>query len=151
MTPLSDKSQEATLRRRIETQGFLGLSDEELRALAPWMRFTPLANALLVAVGVLADSAWVLAAGAVLMLWGAVWSRHPFDAFYNHVISALEGTPRLPRCSRRRLTYFLLMLMMGAAAWFLHEHQRAWAYGLGGMMVALLCLLAFTQICIASE
>jgi len=146
-----EESPEAKFRRRVETQGFRGLTDEELRALAPWMRFTPLANALLVAVGVLADTAAVLAAGALLMLWGAIFSRHPFDAFYNHVISALEGTPRLPHCARRRLTYFLLMVMMGATAGFLHAGLRGWAYALGGAMVALLALLAFTQICVASE
>jgi hypothetical protein len=146
-----EESSEARLRRRIETQGFRGLTDEEIRALVPWMRFTPLANALLVAVGVLADSSAVLAAGALLMLWGAFTSRHPFDAFYDHVISALEGTPRLPNCARRRLTYLLSMAMMGATAGLLHAGLRGWAFGVGGAMVALLCLLAFIQICVASE
>jgi hypothetical protein len=146
-----EETPEARLRRRIETQGFRGLNDEELRALAPWMRFTPLANALLVAVGVLADSAAVLAAGALLMLWGAVTSRHPFDAFYNHVISALEGTPLLPHCPRRRLTYALAGGVMGATAWLLHAGHRGWAFGLAGLMIAMLSLLAFTQICVASE
>jgi hypothetical protein len=146
-----DESSEARLRRRIETQGYRGLTDAELRALAPWMRFTPLANALLVAVGALADSAEVLAAGALLMLWGAVTSRHPFDAFYNHVISTLEGTPLLPHCPRRRLTYALAAGFMAATAWLLHAGHRGWSFGLAGLMIAIFGLLAFTQIFVASE
>lgn len=149
--PLHPEEPEAKLRRRVETQGFRGLSDEELRALAPWMRFTPLANALLVAVGVLADAWGVLAAGALLSLWGAFTSRHPFDAFYNHVISSLEGTPRLPRCPRRRLTYALATVFLGLVAVLLYTGHRAWGIGLGAMMIALFSLLAFTQICVASE
>jgi hypothetical protein len=144
--PLEDR-----LRRRVETQGFRGLDDDQLKALAPWLRFTPLANAVLVAVGALAGTWGVLAAGAALALWGTIFSRHPFDAFYNQVIAPLEQAPPLPPCPRRRLTYALMTAGMSAAAWLIFSGERAWALAFAGLMVIMLCVLAFTQICIASE
>ena len=39
----------AEARRRLEVQGFLGLSDEELCTVRPLMRFTPALNTMAVA------------------------------------------------------------------------------------------------------
>ena len=83
-------------RRRLEIQGFIGLSDESLREVGPWLRFTPALCTGIVMIGtVLALPAllWVL---VPIALFGAVFPRHPFDYIYNIGLRRLTGTRPLP-------------------------------------------------------
>jgi hypothetical protein len=62
-----------TTRRRLEVQGFLGLSDAELLDVGPWMRFTPSRNFVLTMAGTATGSVPLLVGLAVSMAVGALW------------------------------------------------------------------------------
>lgn len=140
------------LRRRIEAQGYSGLSDEDLRALDPWLRFTPFLFGLLTALATIAKSPVSLFALAVFSATGALLRRHPFDALYNFVIRPIEGSPRLPPSSgRRRVLYGLHGALVALAALaFLKGHAQA-APTIGWALAAESAWLAAHQISVLSE
>ena len=132
--------QPRTLRRRLEVQGFLGMSDTELMSVGRWMRFTPSCN--------LAVTLLATATGRVWWLVGLA----PFDLLYNTLIRPLTGTNRLPRSGvRRKITFVVGALWLGAtAASFASGHPGA-GYAFGFLMAALILPLATVQVCVLSE
>ncbi|MBT3307677.1 MAG: hypothetical protein HN377_14510, partial [Alphaproteobacteria bacterium] len=66
------------VRRRLNIQGFRSLGDDAAAQVAPWMRFTPTANVVLVAVGTALGSPLVTGIAALMMAIGALTSAHPF-------------------------------------------------------------------------
>ena len=91
-----------TLRRNIEAQGFLGLDDESLVALDPWLRLMPFLSCLTVVLSTLLASPLILGGCAVITLTGAVFPRHPVDHLYHLFIRNLEASPALPPTPVRR-------------------------------------------------
>ena len=140
------------LRRRIEAQGFTGLSDEQIRKLDPWIRFTPFVNALMAVLASLRVSAGLFGFLGMMSLLGVVLPQHPFSVFYNHSIRLLEGTPKVPRSALRRRIVFLvvglLALSAGASLATGHTHLGL-ALGLG--LAALQGFVAAHQLCVISE
>jgi hypothetical protein len=140
-----------TTRRRLETQGFLGLSDADLAEVGPWLRLTPAVCAVFMGLGTALGSTailWGLAAPALL---GAVFPVHPFDLVYNAGLRRLTGTRRLPRSGLpRRFACGM------AAAWLLVTGAAFWAdaaaagYLLGGVLTAVAALVSLTHVCIPS-
>ena len=141
----------STTRNRIETQGFLGLSDETLRQVGPWLRLAPGICAAWVAVGTILGSAWVLWALVPFAVAGAIMSGHPFDVLYNYGARFLTGGPRLPKYGAPK--HFACAVgaawvaSTGAAFYF---GQAYLGYALGGSMVVAAALPAITDFCIPS-
>lgn len=142
----------STIRRRLEVQGFLGLTDDELKAVGPWMRFTPVLNLTFTAMATALSSVPLLVGLAILMAAGAIMPVHPFDALYNGLVRRITRTQPLPKSGVRRQIVFAvgavwLLLTTGA---FLSGMPAA-GYILGGLMAVLIAPLATIHLCVLSE
>ena len=140
------------LRRRVENQGFAGLSDDQLRELEPWLRFTPFLTGLFAALGTLGKFHLPLFALAAVSVLGVVLPRHPFDYLYNHFIRHFENSPPLPPSpGLRRFVYGLQAVVIAAAAWGFSMGYTRTAHTLGWAIAAEAAWLAAHQISIVSE
>jgi hypothetical protein len=74
----------AIIRSRIEAQGFIGFSDEDLSPINYWLRFSPAICMTWTALGVVPATPLVLWALVPFAVLGGVFKSHPFDVFYNH-------------------------------------------------------------------
>ncbi len=138
-------------RRRLETQGFVGLDDDTLAAAAPWLRLAPALCATICAVGTILASPpvlWALAATAGL---GAILPFHPFDLVYSLGLRRLTGSRRLPAngVPRRFACGVGFVWLLATGALFATSWMVA-GYLLGGAFVATASLVATTHICIPS-
>jgi hypothetical protein len=141
-----------TIRRRLEVQGFLGLTDDELKAIGPWMRFTPVLNLSFTVIATALSSIPLLVGLAILMAAGAIMPIHPFDVLYNGLVRRITRTPPLPKSGvRRRIVFAVgaswLLLIAGA---FLFGKSVV-GYLLGGLMAVLIAPLATIHFCVLSE
>lgn len=125
-------------RRLVEMQGFLGLADDELPRLEPWLRFAPAICAAWAAVATSVGSTTGLLALAAIAVMGAMLSRHPFDAVYNQGIRRVSGAPPIPRYGAPR------RFACAVAAVWLTGTAAAFAAGAPGLGVAL--GMAFTGV-----
>jgi hypothetical protein len=141
-----------TIRRRLEVQGFLGMSDAELVEVGRWTRFTPACNLAITVAATAAGSVWLLAGLAVVMAVGALAPAHPFDVLYNALIRPATGTNPLPRSgARRKITFLVGALWLGATAVLFAGGHRSSGYVLGFLMAVLIVPLATVQVCLLSE
>jgi hypothetical protein len=139
------------LRKRIEVQGYTGLSDEEILELDPWLRFTPFLSGVIAVLSTFMGAYYLLFALAAFFLLGAAFSRHPFDVFYNGFIRSLENSPRLPVSpARRRVVYGILAVLSFIAALCFIVGHRPWGTSLGWLLSGYLALIAAQQICMIS-
>jgi len=84
------------IRKRLETQGFLGLDDEALAQVGPWLRWSPAWCTVFMAAGTVLASPGILWGLALTAAAGVVLPNHPFDYVYNHGVRRLTGTRPLP-------------------------------------------------------
>ena len=142
----------STIRQRLEVQGFLGLTDEELKAIGPWMRFTPTLNFTLTVISTVLSSVPLLVGLAILMSAGAIMPFHPFDALYNYFVRHITRTRPLPKSGvRRRIVFAIgnMWLLLTAVAFLLGI--SATGYILGGLMAIFIAPLAIIHFCVLSE
>ncbi len=92
----SRKTLSPAARRRLETQGFLGLPDELLAEIGPWLRFSPAIYLVWAGTGVLARSPEILMAMVPLLVAGGLARSFPLDAIYDRWIRRRLGAPSLP-------------------------------------------------------
>ena len=141
----------STIRRRLEDQGFLGLTDDELKTVGPWMRFTPVLNLTFTALATALSSAPLLVGLAILMAAGSIMPIHPFDALYNGLVRRVTRTQPLPKSGVRRRIVFAVgaaWLLLTAGA-FSFGMSKA-GYVLGGLMAVLIVPLATVHLCVLS-
>jgi hypothetical protein len=142
----------STIRRRLEIQGFLGLTDDELKVIGPWMRFTPVLNFTFTVIATALSSVPLLVGLAILMAAGAIMPAHPFDALYNGLVRRMTRTQPLPKSGVRRRIVFAV-----GAAWLLLTTgaflfgMSVVGYVLGGLMAVLIAPLATIHFCVLSE
>lgn len=149
--PARPHGEGAVLLRRLRARGFALESEEEAFRVAPWLRFTPMMQALLFGLSTLTGSAGVLWGMAVVLSVGLVTGHHPFDALYSGVIRPLEKSPELPPCPvRRRMVFLVGVVWCLVTAWAFSRGHRTTGYVLGGLMSASTALLAGTHICLPS-
>lgn len=139
------------MRRRVEAQGFVGLDDETLADVGPWLRLAPGICMTWAAVATITTSAtafWVLVPFAAL---GAILPGHPFDVVYNYGIRRALRRPRLPRYSApRRFACGVATVWLAAAALAFQSGATTLGYILGGSLVVAAALPTFTDFCIPS-
>ena len=142
----------STIRQRLEVQGFLGLTDDELKTIGPWMRFTPVLNLTITVIATVLSSIPLLLGLTILMVAGAIMPIHPFDALYNNLFRRLIHTQSLPRSGFRRRIVFAVgatWLLLTTGAFFFG--LSGLGYVLGGLMAVLIAPLAIIHFCVLSE
>jgi hypothetical protein len=142
----------STIRQRFEVQGFLGLTDNELKAIGPWMRFTPVLNLTFTVIATALSSIPLLVGLMILMAAGVIMPIHPFDALYNNLVRRITHTQPLPKSGGRRRIVFAV-----GAVWLLlttGAFLSGWSgvgYVLGGLMAAFIAPLATIHFCVISQ
>ena len=140
------------IRRRLEVQSFLGLTDDELKSIGPWIRFTPVLNLTFMVIATALSSIPLLAGFAIIMAAGAVMPVHPFDVLYNYLVRRITRTQPLPKSGVRRRIVFTIgavWLLLTIVA-FLYVSPAA-GYIIGGLMAAFIVPLAAVHLCVLSE
>lgn len=141
----------ATIRSRLEAQGFRSLDDETLAEIGPWMRWSPAICAVVMATGTILASPPVLWGLAGIALLGAVFPRHPFDLLYNHGVRHLTRTrPLPPHGPQRRFACGLATVWLAGTGLAFHQGALTLGYVLGGVLTAVAALVAVTHFCIPS-
>ena len=141
-----------TLRQRLEVQGFLGLTDNELKTIGPWMRLTPTLNLIFTVIATALSSIPLLVGLTILMALGAIMPIHPFDALYNYLVRRITGTQPLPKSGVRRQIIFAvgaIWLLLTTVAFLFGMSEVG--YVLGGLMAILISPLAIVHFCVLSE
>jgi len=142
----------AIVRRRVEVQGFSGLTTAEMQTVGSWLRITPALNLVFNTLGTVLRSPTLLLSLSALMVLGALLPVHPWDMLYNGVVRQLTKTQPLPRGGwRRRLTFALGAVWLCVTAWAFATGRTTVGYVLGGVMSFLMLLLATMHFCIVSE
>jgi hypothetical protein len=138
----------ATVRERIQAQGFCGLDDETYAQINYPLRLAPAICMVWAAVGTALGSPTILWALVPFAALGAILPGHPFDVLYNHGLRYLFGTPALPRYgTRRRLACAVATTWLIVAAWALQAGMPVVGTIAGGSVAAGTLLQVSTGIC----
>lgn len=147
----NDPSRLATLRRRVELQGFLGLDDDTLARVGPWLRLSPAICATWVAVGLVLWSPALVLGLVPMAALGALLRNHPFDLVYDRLVRPRTGGPRIPRypAPRRFACGVGSLWLLGLAAAM--ASGPGWLARLLGLAFVVIALIqATTDFCIPS-
>lgn len=138
----------ATIRERIQAQGFCGLDDATYEKINYPLRIAPAICMVWTAVGTALGSPAILLALAPFGALGAILPGHPFDVLYNHGLRYLFGSPALPRYgTRRRLACAVATTWLIAAASAFQAGMPVVGSIAGGAVVAGTLLQVSTGIC----
>ena len=138
----------ATARKRLEIQGFIGLSDDEVRMFNYWLRLAPAICLAWIVLGVSSGSGLILGLLIPFELLGAITKGHPFDLIYNHAIRHWFGLPKLPEYGvPRRFAFLMASMMTGITATLFALGISNVPYFLGGMMMLVASLQVVTGLC----
>ena len=141
----------STTRRRIEAQGYLGLSDATLAEVGPWLRLSPAICMVWVAIATYFESVNALLVLIPFAALGIFLPWHPFDAIYNLGVRHLIGTELLPRAGApRRFACFVATAWLIATSWAFYSGATVLAYVLGYSLVFAAAVPTFTDFCIPS-
>ena len=141
----------ATIRERIQAQGFCGLDDATCKQLNYPLRLSPAICMVWAAIGTALASPvilWVLVPFAAL---GAMLPGHPFDVIYNHGLRHAFNMPPLPPYPvRRRLACLMATVMLVATAWGFQAGLPMVGYIIGWSLVAAAFVNVSTGFCVPS-
>ena len=138
-------------RRRLESQGCIGVGEQALRDIQSGLRFAPALCGAGIAVGTVLASPWVLGFMMLTALIGAATPRHPFDLLYNHAVRHAISKPAIPRngAPRRFSCAVGTVWLAGTIGAFLLGWDVA-GYVLGLSMAGMALFVAVTHICLPS-
>lgn len=140
-----------TVRCRLEAQGFLGLDDDTLAELGPWLRWSPVLCTITMTIGVALQSPYVLWALAVAAFFGALLPFHPFDLIYNYGVRHLAGTRPFPHQGpQRRFACGLASAWLVGTGLAFYSGQITLGLLLGLSLIAVAALVSLTHFCIPS-
>ena len=140
----------ATAIDRLDAQGYVNVDRETMRAVEPWLRWSPVFCAIVMAIGTILASPWILWGLAVTAGLGTVLPSHPFDYVYNFGVRRLTGTPPLPNGAPRRFACGIATVwLIGTGAAFAAD-LTVLGYVLGGVLTAVAALVGTTHFCIPS-
>ncbi len=137
----------------LRMQGYDGLTEEESGYYGYAVRFTPLLNSLLIALGLLSWSSLLFAALSLTLLIGALFPGFPvLDAIiFNGIISPLLGAKKLPPTPPpRRFAMALAFLFSLGTAGAIYYGQAAAAYALGGVLFLASLTIVLSNWCLGS-
>jgi hypothetical protein len=140
-----------TIRRRLETQGYHGLSDAALEELSPWLRFAPVLGTVVIGVGTALRSPTLLWALAMTTAVGAVFPLHPFELLYNHLVRRVTRTrPLPPGGPPRRFSCAVAAAWLAVTGLAFHVGSDALGLLLGSAITLVAGLLSVTHVCLPS-
>ncbi len=140
-----------TTRKRIEAQGYLGLSDADLSEVGPWLRLSPAICMVWVAIATWNESTTALLVLIPFAALGSILPWHPFDVIYNLGIRHFLATQVLPRSrAPRRFACFVATIWLGATAWAFYSEATILGYVLGSSLSVAAAVPTFTDFCIPS-
>jgi hypothetical protein len=146
------KTNIGTARRRLEMQGFVGLSDEEIRQFNYWLRLSPALCLIWVATGVYLGSPILLAVLVPFAFLGGMTDGHPFDAIYNHGIRHWIGRAELPDYGPpRQFACLMASVMISSTALLFAFGYSTAGYALGGLMIVVASVQVATGFCMPSK
>lgn len=132
-------------------QGYSCYSDKELNDYKYGIRFAYYFCNLIVIIGLLMTSVWILAVAMTIAFLGALLPRHPFDYLYNHVVSRLINKPGIPpRTSQGRFACGIASVWLCGVIVLFQYGWNTWGYLAGGVLVSIATLVSTTDICIPS-
>ena len=141
----------ATMRRRLDIQGYACVDDATLAQTQIWLRLSPALCAAIAAVGTALASPPILWGLMVFAALGAILTFHPFDLIYNLGIRHLTGTPVLPRNGApRRFACGMASVWLLATGGLFYADLDVAGYLLGGALVAVAALITASHVCIPS-
>lgn len=141
----------ATIRDRIQAQGFCGFDDETYRQLNYPLRLSPAICMIWAAIGTSLASPIVLWALVPFAALGALLPGHPFDVLYNYGIRHLFDTPQLPRYPlRRRFACLMATIMLVISAWGFQAGMPMLGYIVGWLLVGAAFVNVSTGFCVPS-
>jgi hypothetical protein len=141
----------ASIRSRLEAQGFCDLDAAVLGELAPWLRWSPAICTVVMTVGVAMRSPAVLWSLAAIAFLGALLPFHPFDLLYNYGARYLTGTRPLPHHGpQRRFACGLAAPWLLGTGWAFYVGADMVGYALGVPLILVAGLVSTTHICIPS-
>ncbi len=141
----------ATVRERIQAQGFCGLDDKTYAQINYPLRLSPAICMVWATVGTAFASPTILWALVPFAALGAILPGHPFDVLYNYGLRHLLGTPALPRYgARRRFVCALATIMLIATAWGFQAGMPLLGSIAGWSLVAAAFVNVSTGFCIPS-
>ncbi len=144
-------SDSATTRKRIEAQGYLGMSDAELAEVGPWLRLAPAGCMVWIAIATYYQSEAALILLAPIAALGAIFRGHPFEITYNHGVRHILGTRRLPPAGApRRFACAVATVWLVAASWAFYSDAVVLGQILGFSLAAAAGVPTFTDFCIPS-
>ena len=138
-----------TKRRRIEMQGFVVLDERNVKDLDRWLRFTPAISLVIVAIGTILGSAWIMFGLLPFVLACVVLPRHPFDAIYNLGIRRWTGGISIPRHEApRRFACAMASTLLVASGVAFHEGATMLGIVIGGFLASAAAVPVLTGFCI---
>lgn len=138
-------------RKRLETQGYTGLSDVELDNFKFGIRFAYYLCGSLVVLGLLLTSLKILAAAMLIAFLGTFPPYHPFDYLYNYVIRHVIKKPKMPpRSNQGRFACGIATVWLGGTIYLFYAGFNVWGYLAGGILVSIATLVSTMDICIPS-
>jgi hypothetical protein len=141
----------ATLRHRLDIQGYACVDDATLAQTQLWLRLSPALCATIAAIGTALASPAILWGLMIFAALGAVLPFHPFDLIYNLGIRHITGTPQLPRNGApRRFACATAGVWLLATGGLFYAGLDVAGYLLGGALVAVAALITVSHICIPS-
>ena len=141
----------ATVRQRIEAQGFCDLNDEAYAEINYPLRLSPAICMAWAALGTALGSAAILWALAPFAALGAILTKHPFDVLYDYGLRHLFALPALPRYGfRRHLACAVATIMISVAAYSFQAGMTTVGYAVGWLLVATAFVNVSTGFCVPS-
>jgi uncharacterized protein DUF4395 len=141
----------STTRKRIEAQGYLGLSDATLAEVGPWLRFSPAICMVWISIATYYESVTALLVLIPFTALGAILPWHPFDAIYNNGIRHILGTQLLPRAKApRKFACKVAFVWLCAISWAFYSGATVLGYFLGGSLAFAAAVPTFTDFCVPS-
>lgn len=150
-SPSAAERRLARTRYQLELQGFMGLDDETMLALDPWLRLAPAICLAWVATATFLGSAFLFWALVPLALAGALFPGHPFDLIYTLGVRPLRGGPAIPRYGaprRSACAVASVWLFFNGLAFYLGASTLGTILGLAFIAVPIVILT--TGFCIPS-
>lgn len=140
-----------TLRRRLELQGFTGLSEPRQREIDRWLRLAPAICLGWAAAGFYLASPEIIGALIPFAALGALMRTHPFDVIYNYGIRFLTGGERLPPYSApRRFACALATVWLSVSTLLFYVKATQMGYAMGVLFVTLPLINITLGFCIPS-
>jgi hypothetical protein len=138
-------------RRRLQTQGYLNLSDQELSEHHFGIRLAYWVCSILAIGALVAGNSWFVFAVAMIAFLATIPPYHPVDYIYNYGVRQMLGKSKLPpRTNQARFACGIASIWLIATAYFIANGQTLTGNILGFSLVAVGLLVASTDICIPS-